>query len=35
MILELADDLASGVPVDDDGNISDEKWLKKYLYINS
>ncbi|MBR6505226.1 ADP-ribosylglycohydrolase family protein [Candidatus Saccharibacteria bacterium] len=31
VILELADDLASGVPVNEDGDITDKNWLKKYL----
>ena len=34
VILELADDLANGVPVDENGDISDEKWLKKYLFLD-
>jgi ADP-ribosylglycohydrolase len=32
-ILELADDLATGVPTDKEGEIVDEKWLKKYFYL--
>lgn len=32
IILELADDLTTGAPTDNNGNISDESWLKKYLY---
>lgn len=34
VILELADDLAKGVPTDEHGAVSDEKWLEKYLYLN-
>ncbi|MBR0431478.1 ADP-ribosylglycohydrolase family protein [Candidatus Saccharibacteria bacterium] len=30
VILELADDLATGVPIDTNGDVTDEKWLKKY-----
>ena len=32
LILELSDDLANGVPIDEDADVSDEKWLTKYLY---
>lgn len=34
VILELADDLASGVPLDSHGECVDEPWLAKYLYCN-
>ncbi len=33
VILELADDLASGVPINLDDRTTNEKWLKKYLYV--
>ena len=33
VILEIADDLASGSPIEENGGVSDEKWLKKYLYL--
>ena len=33
LILELADDMARGVPIDKNGTVSDKKWLDKYLYI--
>lgn len=33
IILELADDLAQGVPTDKNGDIKDENWLKKYWII--
>lgn len=31
VILEIADDMTNGVPTDENGGVSDEKWLKKYL----
>lgn len=35
IILELADDLTTGVPVDEkSGDITDEKWLNKYFYLD-
>ena len=33
-ILELADDIALGVPIDKSGDILDQKWLAKYLYCD-
>ncbi len=32
LILEIADDLTTGVPTDENGEIVDEEWLKKYFY---
>ena len=33
VILELADDLSTGVPLGKSGEITDETWLKKYVII--
>ena len=33
-ILELSDDLSSGVPLDAHGGCNDESWLTKYLYVS-
>lgn len=34
VILELSDDMTLGVPTNDEGQISDKKWLAKYLYCD-
>ena len=34
IILEIADDLISGVPLNKSGVVSDKKWLVKYLYCD-
>lgn len=35
VILTLADDLTMGVPTDENGAVTDEKWLQKYLYCSA